>query len=164
MASRVKTTFSETLSKVLGDCCKWETSRGSGLLPWDGKARMMMNKRKSLLLNGNRIGLERSVSGWILPARGTHEHGDPTTWASLVNCFGLSLTPTHTPTGRHLFIRKCSFWKLKKKVLKKIDQRKKLLMDWLTLGFSPSPFQACRAAAKEKKKKRPIESGGIVIN
>lgn len=37
-------------------------------------------------------------------------------------------------------------------------------MDWLTLGFSPSPFQACRAAAKEKKKKRPIESGGIVIN
>lgn len=106
------------------------------------------------MLNGNRIGLERSVLGLILSARGTHEPGDPMTWASLVNCFGLSHPGTHTHWKTPLYLKIHSL-KFEKKILKEeIEQRKKLLMDWLTLGFSLSPLQVYSLELQQKRKKK----------
>lgn len=75
------------------------------------------------------------------------------TCASLVNCIGLSLTLTHTHTLEDTSYLKMLSLKIEKKVIKEIDQRKKLLMDWLTLGFSLSPFQACSLDLQQKRKK-----------
>ena len=106
------------------------------------------------MLNGNRIGLEGSVLGWILSASETHEPGDPMTRASLVNCFGLSYPGTHTHWKTPIYLKMHSL-KIEKKILKEeIDQRKKLLMDWLTLGFSLSPLQVYSLELQQKRKKK----------
>lgn len=76
------------------------------------------------MLNGNRIGLERSVLGWILSARGTHEPGDPMTRASLVNCFGLSHPGTHTHWKTPLYLKMHSL-KIEKKSTKRRNRSKK---------------------------------------